>query len=199
MEGLRLRVGRWIVPVLAGVSAAAWASGGDLHFERVGTESGPPPEVITSVYQDRAGFIWIGSRDGLTLYDGYSFTGFEHDPSEATSISDNTIRTIYEDSKGNLWLGTNTGGLNRLDRATWTFEHFRHDSADPTSISPHRRAVGRNAARPQPLRPRNRRVRALLVRSRRSREPEQRLHLRPPRGPGRGAVDQHRRRRAELP
>jgi signal transduction histidine kinase/ligand-binding sensor domain-containing protein len=91
--------------------------------------------VITSIYQDRAGFIWIGSRDGLAFYDGYTFTVFEHDASEATSISDNTIRRIYEDSQGNLWLGTNTGGLNRLDRATWQFEHFRHDSADSSSIS----------------------------------------------------------------
>jgi signal transduction histidine kinase/ligand-binding sensor domain-containing protein len=116
------------------LAAHAITSGG-LHFERIGTEGGPPPEVITSLYQDRTGFIWIGSRDGLTLYDGYTFTVFEHDPSDPFSISDNTIRTIYEDSRGNLWLGTNTGGLNRLDRATWRFEHFRHRSADPRSIS----------------------------------------------------------------
>jgi signal transduction histidine kinase/ligand-binding sensor domain-containing protein len=130
-----LGAGWLILLVLGGAPAAVQASGGDLHFERIGTESGPPPEVITSIYQDRAGFIWIGSRDGLALYDGYTFTVFEHDASDPTSISDNTIRTIYEDSQGNLWLGTNTGGLNRLDRATWQFEHFRHDSADSSSIS----------------------------------------------------------------
>jgi signal transduction histidine kinase/ligand-binding sensor domain-containing protein len=111
------------------------ASTGGLHFERIGTESGPPPEVITSLFQDRTGFIWIGSRDGLTLYDGHTFTVFEHDPADPHSISDNTIRTIYEDSRGNIWFGTNTGGLNRLDRATWHFEHFRHRSGDPRSIS----------------------------------------------------------------
>jgi signal transduction histidine kinase/ligand-binding sensor domain-containing protein len=111
------------------------ASTGGLHFERIGTESGPPPEVITSLYQDRTGFVWIGSRDGLTLYDGHTFTIFEHDPADPYSITDNTIRTIYEDSRGNIWFGTNTGGLNRLDRATWRFEHFRHRSGDPKSIS----------------------------------------------------------------
>jgi hypothetical protein len=91
--------------------------------------------VITALHQDRTGFIWIGSRDGLALYDGYSFTRFEHDPSDPFSISGNTIRTIYEDGRGDMWFGTNTGGLNRLDRTTWHFEHFRHDSADPRSIS----------------------------------------------------------------
>ncbi len=110
-------------------------AGAGLHFERVGSESGPPAEVITAIHQDRAGFIWIGSRDGLVLYDGHAFRVFEHDAADPTSISDNTIRTIYEDRSGQLWLGTNTGGLNRLDRSSWTFEHFRHDSSNPDSLS----------------------------------------------------------------
>ncbi len=124
-----------IAALLIAVPAALPAVSGELHFERIGSESGPPPEVITSIYQDRAGFVWVGSRDGLTMYDGYSFVEFEHDPSDPTSISDNTIRTIYEDRQGNLWLGTNTGGLNRLDRASWRFEQYRHDSSDPRSLS----------------------------------------------------------------
>jgi signal transduction histidine kinase/ligand-binding sensor domain-containing protein len=127
----------WLAPLILMVSAGILvaASPAGLHFERVGSVSGPPSEVITALHQDRTGFIWIGSRDGLALYDGYSFTHFEHDPSDPYSISGNTIRTIYEDGRGNMWFGTNTGGLNRLDRTTWHFEHFRHDSADPRSIS----------------------------------------------------------------
>ncbi|MDX1388656.1 MAG: two-component regulator propeller domain-containing protein [Acidobacteriota bacterium] len=105
------------------------------HFERIGTKGGPPPDVITTVYQDSTGFVWIGARDGLTRFDGHSFVVFEHDPADPRSISDNAIRTVYEDSGGDLWIGTNTGGLNRLDRATWEFEHFRHDSGDPASLS----------------------------------------------------------------
>ncbi|HJQ99490.1 MAG TPA: two-component regulator propeller domain-containing protein [Candidatus Polarisedimenticolaceae bacterium] len=101
----------------------------------MGSESGPLPEVITAVRQDRAGFLWIGSRRGLFLYDGYSFREFKNDPGDPKSISDHVIRTVLEDSKGRLWIGTNAGGLERLDRATWTFEHFRHDSADPASLS----------------------------------------------------------------
>ncbi|HVQ34743.1 MAG TPA: two-component regulator propeller domain-containing protein [Candidatus Bathyarchaeia archaeon] len=106
-----------------------------LHFERVGPESGPLPEVITAVRQDRAGFLWIGSRRGLYLYDGYSFREFKNDPGDPASISDHVIRAILEDTKGRLWIGTNAGGLERLDRATWTFEHFRHDASDPASLT----------------------------------------------------------------
>jgi signal transduction histidine kinase/ligand-binding sensor domain-containing protein len=117
---------------LALLLVVAWAS---VAAADADLGSGFPAEAVTTIHQDRAGFLWIGSREGLYLYDGYGFRVFEHDVSDPGSISDNDIRTIYEDREGRLWIGTNTGGLNRLDRVTWTFEHFRHDSADPGSIS----------------------------------------------------------------
>ena len=120
---------------LASLLASGLALAGGPHFERVGSESGPPSEVVTALYQDQEGFLWIGSRTGLTLYDGHGFTTFAHDPSDPSSISDDAVRTIREDGKGNLWVGTNAGGLNRLDRATWKFESFRHRSDDPGSLS----------------------------------------------------------------
>jgi signal transduction histidine kinase/ligand-binding sensor domain-containing protein len=101
----------------------------------VGTESGPPPEVVTSVFQDSTGFLWIAARDGLFRYDGYSVVTYEHDASDPGSISDHSVRIIYEDREGRLWVGTNTGGLNLFDRASGRFEHYRHDSADPHSLS----------------------------------------------------------------
>jgi ligand-binding sensor domain-containing protein len=95
---------------LASLLASGLALAGGPHFERVGSESGPPSEVVTALYQDQEGFLWIGSRTGLTLYDGHGFTTFAHDPSDPSSISDDAIRTIREDGKGNLWVGTNAGG-----------------------------------------------------------------------------------------
>ena len=106
-----------------------------LHFERAGDPGGPPPEVVTAIYQDRAGFLWIGSRDGLFRYDGHAFLTFEHDSTNPSSISDHVIRTIFEDRAGNLWIGTNTGGLDRLDRGRGVFEHHRHDATDAASLS----------------------------------------------------------------
>ena len=101
---------RRVVPlVLVAACVVQLAAASGPTFQRVGTESGPPPAVITSLHQDRAGFVWIGSRDGLTLYDGHSFVVFEHDATDPTSLSGNTIRTIYEDRDTNLWFGTNSG------------------------------------------------------------------------------------------
>jgi signal transduction histidine kinase/ligand-binding sensor domain-containing protein len=116
-------------------SPCAHAADSNLHFERIGTAGGPPSEVVTAIHQDRDGFVWIGTRDGLVLYDGHSFTTLEHDPADPGSISDDTIRTIHESRDGTIWIGTNTGGLNRLDRERRTFTRFRHDSAHPDTLS----------------------------------------------------------------
>ena len=114
--------------------AAAARAGSVSRVE--GTALGPAVESVTAITEDRRGFLWIGSRENLALYDGYTSMVFEHDVADPASISDNSIRTIYEDSKGTIWVGTNTGGLERLDRETWSFRHHRHDSRDPRSL-PH--------------------------------------------------------------
>ncbi len=107
----------------------------ELHFERIGSPGGPPPEVITALFQDRSGFLWIGSRSGLILFDGYSYTTFQHDPSDPRSLTDSAIRTVYAEPDGTIWVGTNTGGLNRYDPSSHAFAHFRHDGLDPRSLS----------------------------------------------------------------
>jgi len=107
----------------------------DLDFSRVGVAAGLTPNVVTTVFRDRSGFLWVGSREGLFRYDGQSVERFVHDASDPTSISDNSIRWIFQDREGRLWVGTNTGGLNRLDPGNRSFTQFRADSNDPGSLS----------------------------------------------------------------
>jgi len=78
---------------------------------------------ITVVYQDQIGFLWVGTRDGLNKYDGYTFHHYRNQPFNKNSISNNYIRSIAEDSRGNIWIGTNRG-LNVLDRKTGAFKIF---------------------------------------------------------------------------
>lgn len=122
------------IAILAGGMTAA-AVPEDLVVERLGEERGFPSETITAVYRDRAGFLWVGSREGLAVWDGYSVRVYEHEVGDASSLPDNSIRTIYEDRAGHLWVGTNTGGLALLDRATGRFDVLRHDPSDPRSLS----------------------------------------------------------------
>lgn len=121
--------------VLVGVCAVRPAAASEARREGVPPGSGLAIEAVTALFQDRAGFLWVGSREGLAMFDGYTSSVFEHDVADPASLSDNAIRTVFEDRKGRLWIGTNTGGLNELDRGAWTFRSFRHDSANPRSIS----------------------------------------------------------------
>lgn len=83
--------------------------------------------------QDRQGFIWIGTQDGLNRFDGYEVTTYRYDPDDAHSLSDNYVRDIVEDESGALWIATHGGGLNRFDPLTASFS--RYASGDNTTFT----------------------------------------------------------------
>ncbi len=105
------------------------------RFKSVGINEGLSQGFVSSIHQDHHGFIWIGTKDGLNMYDGYRFKVFKHDPFNPLSISDNYIKAIYNDRQGRLWIGTVNGGLNVFDRQTETFVRFVHAPDNPGSIS----------------------------------------------------------------
>lgn len=107
-----------------------------LKFDRITTEQGLSDNYVMAILQDRHGYMWIGTRDGLNRFNGNSFTQFRHDPENPQTIADGSINCLFEDSDGVIWAGTHGGGLNRYDRASETFARFIHDPADPASVGP---------------------------------------------------------------
>lgn len=107
----------------------------ETRFKSVGLERGLDARVISSVLLDSAGFLWIGSRDGLYRYDGYETIRFAIEPGNPHAISDNDIRDLFLAGDGSIWISTNTGGLNRLDPETLRFEVFRSKPDDPATLS----------------------------------------------------------------
>jgi signal transduction histidine kinase/ligand-binding sensor domain-containing protein/DNA-binding response OmpR family regulator len=107
----------------------------DHLFRRFTTDEGISQNMISAVYQDHYGFIWVGTRDGLNMFDGYRFRIFKYEHGNVNSISDNHITSIHEDSSHRLWVGTLSGGLNHFDRETMKFTRFFHDPGNPNSIS----------------------------------------------------------------
>jgi signal transduction histidine kinase/ligand-binding sensor domain-containing protein/DNA-binding response OmpR family regulator len=106
-----------------------------LHFDHLGTADGLSELNPNSILQDRRGFIWIATNDGLNRYDGYKFKIFRNDVKDTTSIGNNYIQDIKEDKDGNIWVATVGGGLNKYDRKTNRFKRYIHNEKDSKSIS----------------------------------------------------------------
>ena len=62
-----------------------------LPFRAISIEDGLSQGMVNSTIQDKYGFMWFATKDGLNRYDGYTFTVFRHDPEVPTSLSDNFI------------------------------------------------------------------------------------------------------------
>src|SRR5688572_12981239 len=77
-----------------------------LHFEALTINDGLSQGMITCMLQDRYGFMWFGTKDGLNRYDGYQFVVYRRNDADKNSLSDNYINSLFEDSRGRLWVGT---------------------------------------------------------------------------------------------
>ncbi|MFT4928583.1 MAG: ligand-binding sensor domain-containing protein/signal transduction histidine kinase, partial [Phenylobacterium sp.] len=119
-------------------SLSAWCQGPSVSFDRLSIEDGLSQNSLSSILQDRNGFLWFGTFDGLNRYDGYEFKVYRHNPANPNSIADDIIRTLFEDKNGNLWVGTDSGGLSRFDAKTQRFINFKHDDNNPRSLSHNR-------------------------------------------------------------
>jgi len=117
--------------IITCVSLFAQAREETLHVRRLSEREGLSDIAPQAVMQDRAGFIWIGTSDGLKKYDGYTVTpygkkhGFEH----------SSITALFQDSADVLWVGTDGGGLYRFDPEQQRFIAYRHDPNKPNSLS----------------------------------------------------------------
>src|ERR1044072_3762774 len=81
---------------------------------------------ITSIFQDSKGFIWIGTQDGLNLYNANSIKIFKHDVKNKNSLANNYIQNTCEDENGNIWIATATG-VDRYIYSANSFQHFVTD------------------------------------------------------------------------
>lgn len=109
-----------------------------IKFEHHTIDNGLSHNSVKCIFQDSRGFMWIGTGDGLNMYDGYTFKTYKSNLYDSTSISDNIITGIAEDSSGILWIGTNYNGVNRFDFNTGKFERFTHNPDNENSLAHNR-------------------------------------------------------------
>jgi PAS domain S-box-containing protein len=106
-----------------------------VQFDHLTVEDGLSHPVIYDILQDRQGFLWFATEDGLNRYDGYTFKVYKPIQDDPDSLQAATIMSLIEDHHGNLWVGTRGGGLSKFDPITETFTTYQHDPDNPNSIS----------------------------------------------------------------
>ena len=100
------------------------------QFGALTVADGLPSNVVYKTVQDRDGFVWIGTQDGLARYDGVGFSVYRHDPADPASLSSNDVSVLLVDRKGNLWCGGEASGLNRLLPDGKGFRHWKHEPSN---------------------------------------------------------------------
>lgn len=110
----------YLLLLLSGIYAAN-AQTWNHSFKYLTSDQGLPSNRINCIFQDKLGFMWFGTQDGLARYDSYNFEVYRNNPDDKHTLSNNEILCITEEpGTGNLWIGTN-GGINYFDQKEGRF------------------------------------------------------------------------------
>src|SRR4051794_12323410 len=94
----------------------------ELRFNHLFVEDGLPEGLVKALIQDKQGYIWAGTQNGLVRYDGYKTKVYKFGLDNAYHLF---INSIFEDRKGELWVGTFGIGFYYYDRSNDSFIRFR--------------------------------------------------------------------------
>ena len=97
----------------------------DYEFEKYAVEQGTSMNEINLVFQDRFGYLWLGSQSGLDRFDGYEFKNYANILSDSTTTSLQYVNAIAEDSKGNIWASDAQGNISNYKRFENRWENHR--------------------------------------------------------------------------
>lgn len=95
-----------------------------LVFKNINVDNGLSQNTVLSVLQDRKGYLWVGTLDGLSRFNGLEFSVYKTQAGNDSSISSNRIDKLFQDNDGNLWVGT-LKGLNLYEPASASFIRYK--------------------------------------------------------------------------
>ena len=99
--------------------------------------------TVAAIQEDRNGYLWISTEnDGLNLLDLKNFHGrnavfyhYKHDPSDNTSLSNNSVYSLFQDNCNSMWIGTYGDGINMYNRLNEKFIHYKQKPSNINSLS----------------------------------------------------------------
>ncbi len=102
------------------------------YFENISIQDGLSSTRVLDMVQDKYGFLWIATLDGLNRYDGYNIKIFKNDPEDNSTLPNNHVQTLLIDKQDNLLVGSQVG-LSIYDRTSETFTTLVPGSNDLTN------------------------------------------------------------------
>ncbi|MDB4534578.1 hypothetical protein N9242_06875, partial [Vicingaceae bacterium] len=102
------------------------------RFRSLSIKEGLSQSTVNCIIQDKKGFIWIGTQDGLNKYDGGRFIHYKNETTDSNSIPDNNIQALFEDSYGKIWIGTYGGGVAVYNSKSNEFKRFHSKNSGIT-------------------------------------------------------------------
>lgn len=94
----------------------------NFYFKQLSQADGLVQNYVRTITLDHNGFYWIGTRAGLSRFDGYEFRNYQNEAADKNSLSADLVFYVVEDAQDNLWVST-SGGLDLYRRKTDDFEH----------------------------------------------------------------------------
>jgi signal transduction histidine kinase/ligand-binding sensor domain-containing protein/DNA-binding response OmpR family regulator len=79
------------------------------HFQYLKVEDGLPQNTINAIAKDAFGFMWFGTNNGISRYDGFTFESFKSEENQPGSLPDNMISAIEPGNDKKLWIGSSNG------------------------------------------------------------------------------------------
>ncbi len=106
------------------------------NVKKLTAENGLSNNNVISISQDREGFMWICTKDGLNRFDGNKFQIFRHSEDNPNSICSNVLNYVFPDPNDDVvWIASEKNGLDAYNYRTHKFTHYRHNTNDSGSLS----------------------------------------------------------------
>ncbi|GAB4029407.1 sensor histidine kinase [Spirosoma jeollabukense] len=135
MVGTIIHVCCWLAGLLAFLAGPVAAQQRPVHFEfgHIREQDGLLLQTVICFQQDRDGFLWVGTTNGLNRYDGTHVVRFRHQRNNPRSLLNNQIYALCEDKQGHIW-ATFENGISCFNKATGEFRHITTVQNQPLGI-----------------------------------------------------------------
>lgn len=106
-----------------------------LEFEQITLPGGLQGNTVQCMAQDEYGFLWFGTVNGLTRYDGRGYRRYRHNPLDSNSLINDYVECLLIDQKGIIWIGSLGKGLTRFNPTNNTFKRYKPQRGNPNGLT----------------------------------------------------------------